>query len=281
MFTMHLNRKGSAIVMVLILSGVMAVTALALMGLITNSEKYNANRRKEEELMEIIRTLSMRINDPIECTRLLGGAGFNNSTPAQAEIEQSIVIKSSFGAEPNDPLNYVQAGKVFNNGLKIEKVTIHAIAAPGIPIPINGDLRFAYSAVPISPNSAAVTSKYYAEIKFYTNSIPWSDKVEEKKIKLYFKVRNSNRTIWECHGPDSPAEACEIVTAGTYNPYMPAGLEQFRCNPDKICFSSKGPVNGLYTIPTCPNPTLYKSQYIGTMNGTPYYVCNWCNPYRP
>ena len=278
---MHLNQKGSAIVMVLIVSGVMAVTALALMGLITNAEKYNANRRKEEELMEIVRSVSLRINDPIDCTRLLGGQIFKNGLAAS---EQPIVINTSFGSEANDSSNYIKAGKVYKDGLKIRKVTIQAITAPGIGIPINGDMRFAYPKIPLSParpNSDAGTTKYYAEIKTYTDSIAWNAKHEEKKIKLYLKVLNKNQTIWECHGPDSPAESCEVVTQGTYNPKMPSGMESFRCNPDKICFSSKGPVNGLYTTPSCPNPTLYKSQYIGSIGGSPRYICNWCNPYRP
>ena len=278
MFTMHLNQKGSVIVMVLIVSGVMAVTALALMGLITNAEKYNANRRKEEELMEIVRSVSLRINDPIDCTRLLGGQAFKN---ALAASEQPIVINTSFGSETNVPSNFIKAGKVYKDGLKIKKVTIQAITAPGIGIPINGDMRLAYSTVPIAPSSDAGTTKYYAEVKFYTDSIPWKAKLEEKKIKLYLKVLNKTQTVWECHGTGSPAESCEVVTQGTYNPNMPTGMEPFRCNPDKICFSSKGPVNGLYTTPSCPTPALYKSQYIGSIGGSPRYICNWCNPYRP
>ena len=156
---------------------------------------------------------------------------------------------------------------------------IHAIGAPGITIPIDNDMRFSYSAVPLTPATAS-TTKYLAEIKFYTSSIPWNAKLEEKKIKLYIKVANSTNKIWECHRPDASAEACEVVIKGTYNPYMPAGMEALRCNPDPICFSAKGPVNGLFTTPVCPNPGLYKSQFIGNMIGTDYYICNWCNPYR-
>lgn len=277
MSAMQLNQKGSILIIILILSGVLILSGFIVMSLISGAEKATLARRKEELLFEIVRSQTLRMNDSIDCTNMLKNNVFKIGTPA---VEQNIIISSSFGADANIPLNYIKAGKIFNGEVKLSKVTIHAISAPGIAIPIDNDKRFAYSAAVVAPKSAAATTKFLAEIKFYTSSFPWNQNLEEKKIKLYIKVRNSTNKIWECHGADSPAEACEVVIQGTYNPYMPPGMEAFRCNPDRNCFAAQGPVNGLFTTPTCPMPTLYKPQYIGKMAAVNYYICNWCNPYR-
>lgn len=274
---MPIKEKGSAIIMILIVAAIMLTTSIALISLISSAEKSTANRRKEEKLFEIIRSISMRINDSVDCSAMLAGNNFSTLTPT---IETPITIATSFGSDANIAANYLKDGKVFGDGLTIQNITIRAITAPGIAIPIDADKRF-YTAAALVPHTAAATTKYLAEIKFYTQSIIWNPSLEEKKIKLFIKVRNSTQKIWECHGYDSPAESCEVVSKGTYNPNMAAGFEAFRCNPDKICFSLKGPVNGLFTAAICPNPTLYKSQYVGNMSGVNYYLCNWCNFNRP
>ncbi len=278
---MQLNQKGSAIVMVLIVATVTAVSALALMTLISSSEKYNANRRKEEELMEIVTSLRMRMNDSVDCSRMLAGATPNGYAPPAVApappVQSNLSIYTNFGA---DAFSVLQAGTTFRSGLRLSRVTLETFGPA-----INNDKRFAYSATPVAPNTAAATTKYSAVIRFHTDSIPWKADLEEKKIKLFIKVRNSTQRIWECHGYDSPAESCEVVTTGTYNPNMPTGLAAYRCNPDRNCFTTRvGSPDGLYPTANCPNPpgyNLYKPQYLGNMNGQNKYVCNWCNPYRP
>lgn len=274
---MHINQKGSAIIMVLIVATVAAVSALALMTLISSSEKYNVTRRKEEDLMEIISSFRMRMNDSVDCSLMLAGTppSLANSYTAPG-AETNLFIYSSFGADTNSVL---QAGTTFKNGLSLKKITIQSTGL------VASDKRFAYSSTPVAPNAAAATTKYSAVIRFYTDSIPWKADLAEKKINIFIKVRNSTGKIWECHGYDSPAESCEVVTGGTYNPKMPVSLEGYRCNPDKNCFATRiGSPDGLYPTAVCPNPpgyTLYKAQYLGNMNGQNKYICNWCNPYRP
>lgn len=152
-----------------------------------------------------------------------------------------------------------------------------------------------------NPDDAMLT-KYKAVIKFYSAEGTWNPNHSPYQITLWIKVQPSTNTIWSCHGLNSEAEACEISARGTYNPYMPAGYEDYRCNPDLQCFDEKNPipsatfpladtifefVYGASPCPAitdasyvCPNPTLYKPHFFGQVGATCMYYCKWCSLYR-
>lgn len=272
-----MNRKGSAIPAVLMVSSILAITAVALLILMRNSEQYLARQVREERLQDIIRSVGATMEDVMDCTNILGDNTFNNVAPT---TEQPVVLRTTYGADALVPANYIQAGKTFGNGLVLSNVTIRAIAASGFSVPVKNDMRFAYSATPIS-SSESILTKYLAEIKFYPNGIMWNADKPDRKVRIFIKVQNATNRIWSCHGMSSPAESCEIVTGGTYNPYMPISLVDYRCNPDLSCFMLKGPSNGLHTTSVCPTPDLFKAQEIGDMMGVKHYLCNWCNKHRP
>ncbi|MBL7542420.1 MAG: hypothetical protein JNL11_01320 [Bdellovibrionaceae bacterium] len=268
---MQLNRNGSALPAILMVAAILAVSSVGLLDLMRNLDTSAGNQVREERLQNMVKTLASTMEDVIDCTRILGGNAFNVSIPAN---EQAVVLKTSYGTDPIVPANYIQPGKNFGNGLVLSNVTIRAIST------VNADMRFAYSATPIGSAAETIMTKYLAEIKFYPSGMNWNAEKSDRKIKLFIKVLNATNQIWSCHGTTSPAEACEIVLGGTYNPYMPDALAEYRCNPDRTCFVLKGPSNGLHITTTCPVPGLYQAQEIGSMSGVTHYLCNWCNIYR-
>jgi|GEM_PF-5205329 len=273
-----MNQKGSSLPAVLFVIGVFAITSMALLSLVSNMEKKAARQVREEGIQDLINSLAVTMEDAIDCTNILGDNVFNNGIPT---VEQSVVLKTTYGKDSLIAANYLQAGKSLGNGISISNITIQAISDGGGGIPVKTDMRFAYSALPLGNSSEAILTKYLAEVKFYVNGVLWNAGKANRKIRVFIKVLNFNNRIWSCHGLTSPAESCEIVTEGTYNPYMPNSLVDFRCNPDKKCFDIKGPVGGLFTTPACPNPSLFDPQLIGSVSGVNHYICNWCNKNRP
>ncbi len=283
-----MNKNGSVMVMVIICTAVIAVTALSLMSLLANSEKQNAIRRKQESLIEAIKSLNVRMQDSLDCTAILGGQAFSLTSPTS---KQNIVLRATYGSDPLNAANYIKAGKVFVDDIQLSRVQIQAIKDPKIKptlpsIPVNGDLRYAYPTV--SPKSLARMKKFFVEIRLLTDSIPWNSNSPDNTIQVYIKVNKSTGLISECHGSNSPAETCEVVSQGTYNPNPIPGLPtaqelKFRCNPDRKCFSIKSSQpDGLFTSNNCPSAynKFYEPQLVGERSGQKKYICNWCNPHR-
>jgi hypothetical protein len=285
---MQLNKKGSSVIMALVLLGFIAMTTYIIISQIYNSERRNADRRKQEDLTEMIRSLRLRMDDSVDCSNILKGAIFG--LPAAAE--KPVILRTAFGADQFNSSNYIKAGKKFiNNGITLSKVTINAIKQ------IPGEMRFDYKNERSSATGPVATrmTKYFAEIRFYPKSFPWNSGAPENTIQIYIKVLNSNKQIWECHSPVSPAETCEVVSKGVYNPWLPLptlGLSEvqaakFRCNPDLKCFNirNKLSADGLFTTPSCPDDNLKNLKYSAFYKATPVaenkYICNWCNRNRP
>lgn len=334
------------------IGSLLMMIALGIAGLLINSAQNDKKYKQQQQMIELVQSLSFRMNDPIDCTALLGETNLFNPTLASATetVEGPIEIKTVFGNEINTPANYIKSGKIFPSGFSLRSVggpgvTIHAIEPePGIgdlivkrttsavppyssPLkanfPINNDsskiFTYAYpqspatpppfGPPPLAPQPAtstaddAILTKYKAVIKFYPSEATWNPNQGQYQITLWIKVQHSTGKIWACHGANSEAEACEIAARGTYNPHMPAGYDDYRCNPDLQCFDEKNPAPnpifplsaGIFafnygpsdcppttdlTYYTCPHPTLYKPYFFGKVNTTCMYYCKWCSLYR-
>jgi hypothetical protein len=266
------NNRGSALVQVLFVVIIIAVTAQHAMQRITLTGETSKNNDRRTAYGNFVKGMRNLLEEPTSCYQLLQGENFVNG---------AIKINTDFGNAKGP----ITAGWYDT----VENVYI------GEP-----QIRF-------NPDSAALVDKDYIRDGYYDSADPayrvWKGTIrfkpmtnhpktgkrmfdlgferasdEQYIIDLVFYISiGPNPVIMNCFGAKSPANAC-TMTGGSYDSRDNAVFNSnVRCQPDVECRdSSQGIVND---FSDCVAP-YDQSFLVGRVGGTFKYMCKWCNQNR-
>ena len=266
-------QRGSAIVIVLSIVGIIGVISAGLVSFLTNSDTVNAKIAAKISFSDKIKQIRLLTNDIDGCTNLIRGTIFNTAVDSKNPL-----LSLNFG---------LSLGKNFVTGQKIPDIQAQLLNIFLIPTatPIASYLRFPIQIVPGYPNPYAV-QKLKAKIIFELDSkLIWNGYLPEHAIEIYVRyimIAPTRAMAISCNSAVSPAEACDVAMniphatkSWGWSPTDRNNLELWSCQPNQSCLTRDS--SNVADPSTCIPPFL--PRLIGSSGGNKY-LCMWCNP-RP
>ncbi len=278
------NKNGSSILLALILAATASAAILVLYAIFDTSLADLKTLQLKSSFVGFVSNLKASLQDPHTCELLLKGQPIGGGNPGDTNNQLTI------GANPPyfDQHGPLRSG--WESSYKEFRVTEVRLTTnrpiPSSAGPLRGlkydklpdilfysyDVTLGFDIIGLSTiGRTSLATRKYAEHPDY-------------KIDLVVNIDSGTGLIASCHGQDSMAEACELA-GGAYDGSSDMNAyPQYRCHPYERCWVDQGgirqtpqtPPNIAATPPNCPWPYNTPS-WVGRLNGSDLWVCQWCN----